>query len=200
MDDMHKIAAEALNYVPPDCRLRPDDGALIARHSSYLLGLEPLLVKGFYDCLYAHPPAAAVLGENEREERERTLSKWWRRTVGEPLDEGYFAWMAMVGLVHVVRNVPNPAMLAMTGYVVDTVSAQLRASSLPADEADRLGEAIRRVCSTVASIITFGYDHAVVSALYSVAGMPEALLRRLRDQEVENALSSARATLSAGVS
>jgi hypothetical protein len=42
------------------------------------------------------------------------------------------------------------------------------------------------------AIITFGYDQAVVAALFAVAGMPEALLRRLRDQEVAAALAAAR--------
>lgn len=192
---MHVIAREAMALLPPPCRLRPQDVGAIEDHAEYLLGLGPLLVQGFYDTLYAHPPTAEILGPQERATREETLTAWWRRSVEGPLDEDYFAWMAMVGLVHVVRNVANPAMLAMTGFVVETISGCVRDSGLPPGEADAVAEAVRRLCSTVAAIITFGYDQAVVSALYTVAGMPEALLRRLRDQEVDAALTHARLSL-----
>lgn len=40
-----------------------------------------------------------------------------------------------------------------------------------------------RPAATVGAITTSGYDRAVVSALFTVAGMPGPLLRRLRDQE-----------------
>lgn len=195
MDDMHQIAREALEHVPPVCRLRVEDAQAIESHRDFLLALEPGVVAGFYDALYAHPVTAATLGADQRSAREQTLATWWRRTVGEPLDDDYFAWMAMVGLVHVVRNVPNPSMLAMAGYVVSSVRRSVHDAALPVEDAEALIEAVTRVCGTVAAIITFGYDHAVISALYSVAGMPEALLRRLRDQEVESALTSARSSL-----
>jgi hypothetical protein len=46
--------------------------------------------------------------------------------------------------------------------------------------------------STIAAIIALGYDRAVVTALYSVAGMPEALLTRPRTQEAAASLVRAR--------
>lgn len=42
------------------------------------------------------------------------------------------------------------------------------------------------------SVITWGHDHAVSAALFEVAGMPEALLARLRDAEIKTALVDAR--------
>jgi plasmid replication initiation protein len=105
--------------------------------------------------------------------------------------------MAMVGLVHVMRNVSNPMMLAMTGFVTRLVADAAATQLAPAD-AERLSEALERLTSTVAAIIAFGYDKAVVSALFSVTGMPEALVRRLRDQEVSKALKIAREELARG--
>ncbi len=54
-----------------------------------------------------------------------------------------------------------------------------------------MAQAFLRLAATVRAIITDGYDQAVTSALFTVAGMPEALLRRLRDQEVADALTVA---------
>jgi hypothetical protein len=100
--------------------------------------------------------------------------------------------MAMVGLVHVLRTVSNPMMLAMADFVVGFVARKAEQVGLTAQEQDRLVEAFRRLAATVGAIIAFGYDHAVSSALYEVAGMPEQLLHRLRDQEVAAALEEAK--------
>lgn len=195
MKTMHEIADEAIAAIPAGQRFRPQDEQAITAQQPLLLALEDELVQGFYDTLYAHGPTAEVLGADQRAVREQTLRNWWQRTINGPLDADYFAWMAMVGLVHVVRNVSNPMMLPMVEYVSSTAAARVQEAGLPADDAARLTEAVRRLCSTVASIITYGYDQAVVSALFSVAGMPEGLLRRLRDQEVAAELDKSRAHL-----
>ncbi len=198
MDSMYALARQALDELPPVTRFTQGDADAIARHRDVLLSWETVVVQGFYDTLYAHGPTAAVFTLDERPEREATLSHWWRRTVGEPLDEDYFAWMAMVGLVHVVRGVSNPMMLAMTDFVVGTVAAAAPASGLAPEETDRLTTAFRRLTSTAGAIITCGYDQAVASALFSIAGMPDALLRRLRDQEVKESLVTARREVARG--
>ena len=45
------------------------------------------------------------------------------------------------------------------------------------------------------SVITYGYDHAMASALYERAGIPEALLVRLGDQTIRDALVDAKSEL-----
>lgn len=192
MHSMTEVARHAVEQMPPACRFRTQDAQIIYEHKELLLGLEPEVVKGFYDTLYDHGPTAAVFVEGERPDRETTLSHWWRRTVNGPLNEQYFAWMAMVGLVHVLRGVQNPMMLAMADYTVGVVADRLVDAAIGQADGERLVEAFRRLASTVGAIITSGYDQAVVDALYNVAGMPEALLRRLRDQEVSAALETAR--------
>jgi hypothetical protein len=192
MQSMTDVARSAIEQMPPACRFRPQDAQIIYEHKELLLGLEPEVVKGFYDTVYGHGPTAAVFVEGERADRETTLSHWWRRTVNGPLNEQYFAWMAMVGLVHVMRGVQNPMMLAMADWTVGVVADKVVDAAIGPADADHLVEAFRRLASTVGAIITSGYDQAVVDALYNVAGMPEALLRRLRDQEVAAALDVAR--------
>ncbi len=188
MDSMLAIARSAMNDMPPEDRFDAADAAVILAHRDLLLSLQDQLVKNFYDTLFGHPTTAEVFREGERPAREATLARWWQRTANGPLDDQYFAWMAMVGLVHVIRNVSNPMMLAMTDHTVAFVTEQVQLSELEPMRGAQLVQSFGRLAGTVGAIITEGYDHAVTSALFTVAGMPEALLRRLRDQEVADAL------------
>jgi hypothetical protein len=199
VERMYEIARRAFEQMPPAVRFREIDAQVILRHRDALLALEPQVLRGFYDTLYAHPGTGSVFVEGERPDREVTLSNWWRRTVNGPLDEEYFAWMAMVGLVHVSRKVTNPMMLSMASFVAQF--AAQKAAELPVDraEADALVEAFRRLSTAVGIVITFGYDRAydraVHTALDDLAGIPESLFKRLLDQEVRSAVAEARSRL-----
>ena len=171
-----EIAREALQQMPPQTRLRPEDAAVIARHKELLLSWIPELVQGFYDALFAHTPTRKIFHEGERPAREQTLVDWWTRTVEGPLDEEYFAWMAKVGLVHVVRGVENPMMLAMSSFVAEFVDRRSHEARLP--EAGPLSEAFYRLSMAVGAVITYGFDRYQALALYNVAGMEPALLER----------------------
>ncbi|WP_217874511.1 protoglobin domain-containing protein [Gulosibacter sp. 10] len=192
--DMTALARTAREEMPPETQFRAEDEAVIAAHGEFLLGLEHDLVQGFYETVYAHPNTAGVFADGERPARERTLSEWWRRTVEGPKDDDYFAWMAMVGLVHVVRGVSNPMMIAMSQYL-DRGVEDAAVGALPAEEAQRLTGAVRRLTATISAVVIHSYDLAIEHALYEVAGMPPALLHRLRDQEVSTSLQHARDAL-----
>lgn len=202
VDSMYEVARAAFAQIPPACRFRESDARVIGRHQVSLLALEPEIVKAFYDTLYEHPATSAVFVEGERPAREQTLSSWWRRTVLGPLDENYFAWMAMVGLVHVSRGVSNPMMLSMASFVTSFVADSVAAMPVEAAEAEALLEAFQRLSSTLGAVISFGYDRAydraVLTTLHELAGIPESLFERLRHQEVLNALQEARTGKPAG--
>ncbi len=202
MESMIEVARSAFAQIPPECRFRESDARLIQEFRDPLLALEPDVVKRFYDTVFAHPATSAVFVAGERGDRELTLAYWWRRTVGGPLDEQYFAWMAMVGLVHVARKVSNPMMLAMAGFVSALVAEKVAQLDIDRARGEALIEAFGRLTSTVGAIISFGYDRAydraVVAALDDIAGMPESLFQRLREQEVAAALTQARAEASRG--
>lgn len=199
VERMYEIARMAFEQMPPAVRFRESDALVIMRHQQELLDLEPEVIKGFYDTLYAHPATNSIFVEGERPDREVTLSNWWRRTVNGPLDEEYFAWMAMVGLVHVSRKVTNPMMLSMASFVASFVAE--KAARLPVEraEADALVEAFKRLSTAVGMVITFGYDRAydraVLTALDELAGIPPQMFRRLLAQEVDTAVGEARGRL-----
>lgn len=189
---MYEVARTAFDQIPPACRFRQSDAQIIRNFQQPLLALEPEVIKAFYDTLYAHRSTSEIFVDGERPAREGTLSNWWRRTVIGPLDEEYFAWMAMVGLVHVARGVNNPMMLSMGSFVTSFVAEKVTGMRLDPVQAESLIEAFRRLTTTVGSVICYGYDHASEAALFSVAGMPQALFQRLRHQEVMAALAEAR--------
>lgn len=192
MDTMAAIAEAAIADMPPAGRFTTADAELIRSQRDALLSVSDRLVADFYDTVFAHPPTAGVFRDGERAARESTLAQWWQRTVIGPLDQDYFAWMALVGLVHVVRRVSNPMMLAMADFTVTFVAEHAAAAGIDSSIAESLGHAFRRLAATVGAIIVGASEHAVSSALYEVVGMPEALLERLRDAEVNEALDTAR--------
>ncbi|BDG17713.1 protoglobin domain-containing protein [Thermus brockianus] len=184
------LAQRVLAEMPPEDRFSQADAEALARHKGALLALGDELVRAFYDTLFAHPPTARVFREGERPDREETLRRWWQRTVQGPLDEGYFAWMAKVGLVHVVRGVENPMMLAMASFVAAFVEHKTHEGGHP--EAEPLTEAFYRLSMAVGAVITHGYDRYRALALYNVAGMEPALLERLTVEEAREMLEAIR--------
>jgi len=195
MDSMHGIARTAIAQTPPVCRVTPEHAAVITANADALVAMGPEIVEAFYDTLYGHSPTARIFTEGERPMREQTLLGWWERTVRGPIDDDYWAWMAMVGLTHVVRRVTNPMMLAMADFVADYVSSHSYRLRLSEPNRIRLVEGFERVASMMRSVITYGYDHAMASALYEHAGMPETLLARLGDQSIRDALVGAQSEL-----
>ena len=183
---MHEIAQAAIGQIPPACRVLPEHAETIRRNADALLALGPDVVAAFYDTLYSYGPTAAVFADGERAMREETLAGWWKRTVQGPLDDSYWAWMAMVGLIHVTRRVSNPMMLSMTDFVAAFLVRNVHRLDMAPDERQRLIEAFCRVAFMTSAVITWSSDHAVSSALFEVAGMPQALLARLRDTEINN--------------
>jgi hypothetical protein len=195
MDSMHEIARRAIEQTPPACRVTIGDAAVIAKNADALVAMGPEIATAFYDTLFDHPPTATVFHPDERPMREQTLIQWWERTVRGPIDDDYWAWMAMVGLTHVVRHVTNPMMLAMADFVASYVATNAYRLHLDETERASLVRGFDRVASMMRSIITYGYDHAMSSALYERAGMPEALLARLGDQTIREALAGAKSEL-----
>lgn len=191
--DLHRLQAEILDEMVPEARVNANDAAAIARHTDLLLGMEDELVEGFYDTLFAHRPTAAVFDLDERLAREETLRRWWRRTVTGPLDEGYWTWMGVVGVVHIRRGVRNPMMLSMMAFVEQFV--RTRTASLPAEEAGALGEAFAHVTATTAAVISESYTQAYVSALQALGGLNPKLLANMLSIEIRAVEDAARTSL-----
>ncbi|MCS6867863.1 protoglobin domain-containing protein [Thermus sp.] len=161
----YQAAQETWSQLPPQARFRPlEDGKVLARYASLMEGWTEEVVQGFYDTLFAHPATKRVFREGERPEREKTLRDWYLRTLRGPFNGQYFAWQALVGLVHVRRGVTNGMMAAMWNWVTGTVAQKAR-ETLPAEEARALEDAWRRLAFTVMALIAEEYLEAYLEAL-----------------------------------
>ena len=193
--DLYRLQAEILQEMVPEARVNAHDAAAIARHTELLLSMEDDLVGAFYETLFAHRPTAAVFDLDERSAREETLRHWWRRTVTGPLDEGYWTWMGVVGVVHIRRGVRNPMMLSMMAFVERFVHDQVHEADLPAGEAEALDEAFAHLCATTATVISESYTQSYVSALQALGGLNPKLLATMLSIEIRAVEDAARASL-----
>ncbi|TBH21779.1 protoglobin domain-containing protein [Thermus thermamylovorans] len=166
----YQAAQEVWSQLPPQARFRPlEDGKVLLRHAPLMEGWTEELVQGFYDTLFAHPATARVFREGERPAREKTLRDWYLRTLRGPFNGQYFAWQALVGLVHLRRGVTNAMMAAMWNWVTETVARKAR-QSLPVEEARALEDAWRRLAFTAMALIAEEYLEAYLEALALARG------------------------------
>ncbi len=185
MMDLEALQAEILAEMVPESVVNAHDADAIAEHSDFLLGIEDRLVAGFYDSLYAHPRTAEVFAPDERPQREATLRAWWQRTVTGPLDRGYWAWMGLVGVVHIRRGVRNPMMLSMMAFVERAVHDEAVAAGLPAEDVDALRVAFSHLTATASAVISESYTQSYISALQALGGLNPRLLANMLSIEIQ---------------
>ena len=139
--------------------------------------------------------AAAVFALDERHAREETLRTWWQRTVTGPLDDRYWAWMGLVGVVHIRRGVRNPMMLSMMSHVEHAVQVEARAAGLPEADREALRVAFSHLTATVAAVISESYTQSYISALQALGGLNPRLLANVLSIEVQAIEDAGRAAL-----
>jgi hypothetical protein len=193
--DLDKLQAEIVSEMVPASLLNAQDATAIAEHVDFLLGIEDVLVADFYDTLLAHPPTAEVFEPGERPAREETLRGWWQRTVGGPLDDAYWAWMGLVGVVHIRRGVRNPMMLSMMALVEDVVHREAVAAGLAPQEVERLRVAFGHLTLTASAVISESYTQSYVGALQALGGLNPRLLANMLAIEIQAIEDAGRASL-----
>lgn len=185
MKEFVAMAQAAIEMMPPTTRFREEDKAVILKNKDVLLGMSEDLIQAFYNTLYSHAQTSAVFHEGERPMREETLRNFWLKTVNGPIDDNYFGWMAMVGLVHVVRHVENPMMIAMADFMANFVTERTGDPEL--------STSFSRLARTISAVVVYGFDQATSASLREIVGMESQLLQRLVNQEATKMLDEARA-------
>jgi len=193
LQQLQEMRQHILDQVPPEARFRPEDDAEISKHSAMLHGWTSELIDGFYNMLFGHSATEEIFQEGERPKVEGTLSAWWKRVVDGPRDDQFWDWMTFVGLVHVVRKVKNPMMIAAWGYIEDQV-AQRAAAELGGDQALALNRAFARFGKTFNSLVAESYILHYLEAVSTSTGSTPALLDRLVLSEIDTMLAGARGT------
>lgn len=184
--DIVSVTQAILKEIPEACRFSEKDGEKIQSLRPYLYPLEDQIVKGFYDVLYGYPLTASILDFTERDKREETLRKWWRRTLDGPFDLHYWAWQAAVGIIHIRRKVKNPMMIGMWGWLLNFISKEI-SKFLSYKEFIDASEALHKLASTAEALTAESYLHHYLAALSHATGTELQLLDRLVLIEIEQA-------------
>jgi hypothetical protein len=195
--ELNDLASDIIQNMVPEARLTAEDQAVITRNQDYLAGLTERIVQAFYDSAYAHPPTAAIFHEGERPDREQTLRDWWLRTISKPLDDSYYHWMTLVGVIHIRRRVKNPMMLSMLSHVTSYVSTQAMADLDPTT-AHELAATLCRLQAVVGSLISDSYTLSYIASLENLAGFSPELSGRMLDLEVKRLSENFRQSLGTG--
>lgn len=176
--ELDELVDTIMVTIIPQARLTDDDRQAITDNRAFLLGLGDALVDGFFDIVFNYEPTSAVFSDAEHEHPSEFVTDWWERTVTGSLDEDYFRWMALVGLVHIRRDVKNPMMISMFTIVQDVISAAAL-EQLDPENAKRLRIAFRHYGAIVASMITESYTVCYKYAIEDIAGIDLTLLDRM---------------------
>jgi hypothetical protein len=196
--NLYELTRKIIDSIPNEQRFTDADAALIFKHKDLLLSLEDELVKGFYDAIEANPHIAGLLTANggNRAMREQTLRRWWQRTMAGPFDDSYWAWQALVGVVHIKVGVKNPMMMGMWTWIINWLRSKATAETLGStEEASALMMCIERLALATQAIIGESYLMNYLETVIRITGFKPALLERMFKTEIEVILAESRAQL-----
>lgn len=189
LEHLQEMRRHILDQMPPSTIFSAQDGEVFDRHQDMMLSWTPDIVKGFYNMLYGHGPTAAIFQDGERPKVEKTLVDWWSRVVNGPRDESFWDWMTFVGLVHVVRKVKNPMMIAAWSFV-EGEAIRRSSQALSPEEATAFHAAIARFGLTFNALVAESYIIHYLEAVSESTGSSAVLLDRLVLTEIGQMLDN----------
>lgn len=193
--NLYELTRSIIDSIPAQQRFTAEDEALLMKHRDVLLALEDDLVKGFYDAIEANPNINALLGSGARAEREVTLRRWWQRTLAGPIDEKYWAWQALVGVVHIKVGVKNPMMMGMWNWILTWLRPRVEQVSGSPEATFALMECVQRLALTTQAITAESFLMNYLETVVRITGFKPALLERMFNTEIKVVLAEAREQL-----
>lgn len=194
--NLYELTRSIIDSIPAQQRFSASDEALLMQHSAALLALEDELVKGFYDEIEANPSINVLLGEGARAQREATLRRWWQRTLAGPIDDQYWAWQALVGVVHIKVGVKNPMMMGMWRWILARLRERVTADVVGSEQAvGPLLDCIERLALTTQAITAESFLLNYLETVIRLTGFKPALLERMFKTEIKLVLAEAREQL-----
>ncbi len=193
--NLYELTRSIIESIPAQQRFTAEDEALLMQHRDVLLALEDELVKGFYDAIEANPHINVLLGSGARAEREATLRRWWQRTLAGPIDEKYWAWQALVGVVHIKVGVKNPMMMGMWNWILTWLRPRVEAATADAKTAVAVMDCVQRLALTTQAITAESFLMNYLETVIRITGFKPALLERMFNTEIKVVLAEAREQL-----
>lgn len=167
------------------------DSALLAETVAVTGAWADEWVKSFYDTLYAYPPTQAVLGNEQRAEREKTLREWYLSVMSGQAGEAFWRLQWTVGMVHILRRVDNCFMLSMISTAQQWFLGRCLTEWGP-EKGQQVFGAFKRTTDVIGGLIAEGYFRNYVLAMERVTGFKIGLISRMMDMEVRKMLEDAR--------
>jgi len=194
--NLYELTRSIIDSIPAQQRFSAADEALLMQHKAALLALEDELVKGFYDEIEANPSINALLGDGARAKREETLRRWWQRTLAGPIDDQYWAWQALVGVVHIKVGVKNPMMMGMWRWILARLRERVTADVVGSEEAvTQVMDCVERLALTTQAITAESFLLNYLETVIRLTGFKPALLERMFKTEINLVLAEAREQL-----
>ncbi len=167
------------------------DAQLLAKHAPTTTPWIGEFVNAFYETLFAYEPTRKVFKDNERGDREVTTTRWFEQMLSGSHDDAFWQNQWVVGILHILRAVPNAFMLGMMSRVQQLFLEKV-ITALSQEEAMALYLAFKRSTDVVAGLIAESYFYTYVESMESVVGMNPTLVQRILHAEVGKRLQKAR--------
>lgn len=185
MATIQEIMDQIFSDMPPQTRFGKQDAQCIAKHRGLLMEMEDAIAQGFYDVLYKHPQTHEILKNEDRSNREKVLRNWWVQTLNSEFDDQYWQWQIFVGLVHIKQKVTNSMMISMWGWLLSTLSNELR-TKLPDEEHEALRNTFGRLATTIQSLTAGSVMVNHLQAITEATGLNTSLLDRLVTMQIDD--------------
>lgn len=192
--DLTSMTNHILQQIPRTLIPTATDGVLIQRYQGFFKKHEESVIRGFYDVVYGDPATQHYLNPQDRPMRENTLRQWYQVTTAGYFDAHYWAWQALVGIVHVKHHIPNAVMLGMWSWMINFLQTRLL-QELPSAEALEVMQVFQKLQATVCSLIVESYLMTQQEAISRASGLNQTLLGRFVHIEIDRLLNQGRAIL-----
>jgi len=198
--DLTQMTQAILQKIPQSMIPTAADGALISEQRAFFQRHEASLINEFYNLLYNDPSTQLIIGEpSQRAHRENTLRQWYQVTVSGNFDADYWAWQALVGIVHVKHKIPNTSVLSMWAWMMGFLQTRLL-SDLPIEQAHAVIQVLQKLHATASSLIVESFLMTQQEAITRASGLNERILGRFINTEIDLLLKQGRETQLANAS
>lgn len=186
-EDLFRLVSDLVEF-------RDSDWDVLEAEAEQIRQWGPEMVNIFYDTLFGLEETRQVFHEGERPKVEATLATWIESMISGKQGPEFWEHQWLVALMHIKRGTKNLYMLGMMNRL-QQVFLQKCMEHYDAQKAIEVYSAFLRISGTVATLIAQCYDEVTnISVKQGLArvGLNEALVKRIRDMQIETMMKEVR--------
>lgn len=188
------MTKDILTTIPKTLIPTTEDGLILKQYNHLLTQYTPEVVNGFYDIVYGDACTRKFMSAETQPKREAALKQWYENTISGSFDDEYWYWQALIGIVHVKHEIPNPAMLGMWSWLLNYLQQRLVAD-LSTEEALEVLAVLQKLQGVICSLIVESALITQREAVFHSTGLKGVLLDRFVALEIDQILQNGRALL-----